>query len=64
MCFTEKHTLGKMTQTEFFLDCLASSGAYKYFNKNQWCESASGKTVKILNPTTNACAYEVQGGLV
>ena len=50
-----------MTQDNFYADCLAPSGVYKYFFENQWVESSSGKTVKILNPSTNTAIYEVQG---
>jgi len=50
-----------MTQADFYAECVAPSGAYKFFKDGQWVESASGKTVKILNPTTNAPAFEVQG---
>lgn len=51
----------EMTFPDFFADCRAPSGAFKYFNKNEWLESTSGKTVKITNPTTNTTAFEVQG---
>ena len=50
-----------MTVSDFYSPCIAPSGAFKYFLDGQWLESSSGKTVKIMNPTTNAPAYEVQG---
>jgi hypothetical protein len=50
-----------MTVDNFYSVCQAQSGAYKYFFEGNWLESSSTKTVKILNPSTNAPAYEVQG---
>ena len=52
----------KMT-TDFYKDIVASSGAYKYYVNGEWKESTSGKTVPILNPSTNQAAYKVQGTL-
>jgi len=53
-----------MTQTDFYADCVASNGIYKYFKDGHWVESGSGKTVAILNPTTNVAAFQVQGKYV
>lgn len=53
----------KMTVDNFYSACTAPSGAYKHFFEGQWVESSSGKVVKILNPSTNAPEYEVQGKL-
>jgi hypothetical protein len=50
-----------MTLSEFYADCVAPSGHFKFFLDDKWVESSSSKTVKILNPTTNQTAYEVQG---
>ncbi|KAG7670659.1 hypothetical protein Ndes2526B_g00443 [Nannochloris sp. 'desiccata'] len=49
-----------MTVDNFYSVCAAPSGAYKYFFEGQWLESSSGKKVTILNPSSNAPAYEVQ----
>jgi hypothetical protein len=51
-----------MTQDTFYDECRSSEdGAFKYFYENQWLESSSGKTLKIMNPCTNTPVYEVQG---
>jgi glyceraldehyde-3-phosphate dehydrogenase (NADP+) len=50
-----------MTVDNFYAPIEGQNGAYKYFFEGQWIESSSGKTVKILNPSTNAPAFEVQG---
>jgi hypothetical protein len=47
--------------TDFYKDIVASSGAYKYYVNGEWKESTSGKTVPILNPSTNQAVYQVQG---
>ena len=39
----------------------SSSGAYKFFLNGQWQASSSGKTVKIINPSTNQPCFNVQG---
>jgi glyceraldehyde-3-phosphate dehydrogenase (NADP+) len=44
----------------FYDEIKASSGVYKYFVHGQWKESSSGKTVKIINPSTNKPEYQVQ----
>ena len=47
---------------DFFAECGAGApGVYRYFKEGQWLESSSGKTVKIINPSTNAPVYNVQG---
>ena len=46
---------------DFYKDIVTSSGAYKYYVNGEWKESTSGKTVPILNPSTNKAAYQVQG---
>ena len=50
-----------MTQQDFYAECVAPSGAYRYFQDGKWLESSSGNTVKILNPATNAAEFQVQG---
>ena len=52
---------GIMTKaSEFYADCQGASG-FKFFVDNEWRESSSGRTVAIINPSTNAPAYQVQG---
>ncbi|GAB4822972.1 hypothetical protein N2152v2_010018 [Parachlorella kessleri] len=46
--------------TGLYEQCLGASGAYKWYINGEWKESSSGKTVKILNPSTNDTAFEVQ----
>lgn len=58
MCYS---IIFKMTVDNFYAPIEGQNGAYKYFFEGQWIESSSGKTVKILNPSTNAPAFEVQG---
>ena len=52
-----------MTVTpDFFAPVGAGApGTYKFYCEGSWRESTSGKTVKILNPCTNAPAFSVQG---
>jgi glyceraldehyde-3-phosphate dehydrogenase (NADP+) len=50
-----------MVVDEFYSACRAPGGVFKTFRDGVWCTSKSGKTVKILDPTTNEDAYEVQG---
>ncbi len=45
----------------FYADIVSSSGLYKYFVDGEWKESASGKTVNVINPTTQKPEYQVQG---
>jgi hypothetical protein len=45
----------------FYADILSSSGVYKYYVDGEWKESASGKTVNVINPTTQKPEYQVQG---
>lgn len=53
----------QMTVDTFFSEVVASNGVFKSFKDGEWFESSSGKTVKVLNPSTNAPVYEVQGML-
>jgi glyceraldehyde-3-phosphate dehydrogenase (NADP+) len=46
--------------SDFYGEILAPSGAYKYFINGEWRESASGKSVAIINPSTRQTAYNVQ----
>ena len=48
---------------DFYKDIVAGSGAYKYYVTGEWKESTSGKTVPIMNPSTNKAAYQVQGAV-
>jgi hypothetical protein len=41
----------------------AESGVYKYYCNGQWLESTSGKSVPVINPTTQEKDYAVQGQL-
>jgi hypothetical protein len=45
----------------FYSDIKASSGVYKFYVNGAWKESTSGKSVSILNPTSNQAVYQVQG---
>lgn len=45
----------------FYSDIKASSGTYKFYGNGEWKESTSGKSVSILNPTSNEAVYQVQG---
>lgn len=49
------------TMADFYAECIDSNGVYKFYKSGEWLESGSGKTVKILNPSTNAAVFEVQG---
>ena len=46
-----------------FYDIVASSGAYKFYLDGRWQESASGKTVPVINPCTREPQYHMQGAL-
>lgn len=46
---------------DFYAECKAPNGVYKFYLDGEWHESASGAAVKILNPCTNAAAHQVQG---
>lgn len=50
------------TMADFYAECQAAGGALKFYRNGEWAESASGKTVSVLNPCTNAPAFQVQGG--
>ena len=47
--------------SEFYAGVQAPSGAYRFLVEGAWRESASGKTVGVLNPATNGVAFTVQG---
>lgn len=49
------------TMSSFYAEVLGQNGSYKFFLDNEWRESASGKQLAILNPSTNAPVYSVQG---
>lgn len=49
-----------MTETDFYKEIRASSGAFKFHCDGQWLESGSGKTVAVINPSTRKKEYEVQ----
>lgn len=49
------------TMSGFFAEVLGQNGAYKFFLENEWRESASGKRLDIICPSTNAPVYAVQG---
>ncbi|KAG2500942.1 hypothetical protein HYH03_000767 [Edaphochlamys debaryana] len=46
--------------SEFYKDILAPTGVYKFYADGEWRESASGKSVAILNPSTRHACYQVQ----
>ncbi|KAI7842762.1 hypothetical protein COHA_003510 [Chlorella ohadii] len=46
--------------SSFYAEVLGQNGSYKFFLDNEWRESASGKQLAILNPSTNAPVYSVQ----
>jgi glyceraldehyde-3-phosphate dehydrogenase (NADP+) len=41
----------------------AESGIFKYYCNGQWLESSSGKSVPVINPSTQEKDYAVQGKL-
>ncbi|KAL4439898.1 hypothetical protein ABPG75_002899 [Micractinium tetrahymenae] len=45
---------------EFYSNCVAPSGAYKFHVAGQWSESSSGKLQAILSPQTNSTFAQVQ----
>lgn len=47
--------------TGFYDEIVASNGVFKYYVNGEWKESSSGKTVGVLNPTTNKNDFKVQG---
>ncbi len=55
------HTAAMAQPGAFYHDILSSSGVYKYFVDGEWKESSSGKTVPVVNPTTQQTEYQVQG---
>ena len=47
---------------DFYAECRdVETKLYKYYCEGEWRTSSSGKSVKNINPSTNAVAYEVQG---
>ena len=50
-----------MACENIYADIKAESGVYKFFCNGQWLESTSGKTVPVINPTTQEKDYAVQG---
>ena len=51
----------RSAMADFYADCVAPDGKYRWFLDGQWKESASGKGVSIINPTTNEPCFRVQG---
>jgi hypothetical protein len=51
-----------VTQQPFYTDIAAPSGVFKFYTSGEWRESASGKTVAILNPYLRETYAKVQGG--
>lgn len=49
-----------MTESEFYKEIRAASGAFKFHCDGKWLESSSGKTVGVVNPCTRQKEYEVQ----
>ncbi len=49
---------------DFYAECMGSNNAYRFYKNGEWLESTSGKTVKILNPSTNLPCFEVQGTVI
>lgn len=45
----------------FYSEVLAPSGVYKFLSDGAWRESSSGKHVAVMNPSTRAAQYKVQG---
>lgn len=54
--------LSSMTSPSgFYSEIQAPTGVYKWHVDGEWRESASGKTVGVVNPCTRATAYQVPG---
>ena len=49
-----------MTDSDFYNEIKAANGVYKWHVNGAWQESASGKTVSVVNPSTRATCYQVQ----
>jgi hypothetical protein len=52
-----------MSCQDFYSVIRAESGVYKYYCNGQWLESTSGKSVPVINPSTQEKDYAVQGKL-
>lgn len=52
---------GDSSASSFYADIKAANGVLKYYCNGEWLESASGKSVPVINPTTQAHDYAVQG---
>jgi hypothetical protein len=51
-----------MTSNAFYKDIrVDSTGIHKYYCNGEWLESSSGKSVPVLNPTTQEKEFAVQG---
>jgi hypothetical protein len=50
-----------MSSREFYGQLTAPSGVLKYYCNGQWLESSSGKSVPVINPSTQEKDYAVQG---
>lgn len=48
--------------SDFYSACYSQAGQLHAFLDGAWRASTSGKTVPIINPSTNQTAYQVQGG--
>jgi glyceraldehyde-3-phosphate dehydrogenase (NADP+) len=46
---------------DVYTEIKAASGVYKYYSNGQWLESSSGKSVPVINPSTQEKDYAVQG---
>lgn len=53
-------TVGK-DSSDFYGACYSQAGQLHAFLDGAWRASTSGKTVSIINPSTNQTAYQVQG---
>ena len=53
--------LHTMVEGGFYDGIQASSGAYKHYCAGIWSESTSGRTVPVINPSTQSECYRVQG---
>lgn len=49
-----------MSCEDFYSVIRAETGVYKYYCNGQWLESTSGKSVPVINPTTQEKDYAVQ----
>lgn len=44
-----------------YAEIRAESGVFKFYSNGQWLESSSGKSVPVINPSTQEKDYAVQG---